>query len=399
MSDEQVLQDWLKERANTYVLGLLLASLLAIYLVSGASFNITVLGVILLAFGLYIAVDGDWNELVVLAALSALVSLIAVFLVARARLGTIGAVILPLVWAIMLFFLGRWMLRGIRPVPRVEVDPEYPAYVITRGGDRRLYSAPPPLVIPFFQRIVAVIPRKTLIEEINVDDVNVVPGHNVDRITVHVRYKIVDPLEAYVHASQTTLDEAARKTGKSLEEARLDVTFWERLFEDHLLKLDVAKAVREVAFQQGTGAHILYRDRVSLAEQVLERLNELVDEWGAKVEIVEMDAFKVDGERFRNADPERRRTIEFAEAEHNAKMEAERLRRVLGSEVEAEAQRVRAIIEALRQSEVEITPDVVIRAIRAASDWTMDGEYSLQPTAAPISIPPPPPKPPAGDKK
>ena len=55
--------------------------------------------------------------------------------------------------------------------------------------------------------------------------------------------------------------------------------------------------------------------------------------------------------------------------------------------------------EALRESNVEITPDVVIRAIRAASDWTLDGDYSLQPTTAPISIPLPPPKPPAGDKK
>jgi hypothetical protein len=79
-------------------------------------------------------------------------------------------------------------------------------------------------------------------------------------------------------------------------------------------------------------------------------------------------------------------------------MEADRIRQVLSSEVDAEAQRVRAIIEALKESGVEITPDVVVRAIRAASDWVMESEYSLQPTSAPISIPQPPPKPPA-DKK
>jgi hypothetical protein len=289
----------------------------------------------------------------------------------------------------VVFLLLRRLLRGIRPVP---LDPASPAILISRGADRRPYLAPPPLVIPLLQPIVAIIPRKILIEEFDVDEVNVEPGHNVDRIVVHVRYRIVDPVEAYVHASQTTLDEAARKTGKSLTDARLDVTFWERLFEEPLLKIDVIKAVREVAFDQAAGAVVLYRNRVKLAGQVLERLNALVQDWGAEAELVELDLFKVDGERFRNADPERRRALELAEATHHATMEANRLRQVLGSEVEAEAQRVKAIIEALRQSNVEITPDVVIRAIRAASDWTMDGEYSLQPTSAPISTPPPAPK-------
>jgi hypothetical protein len=398
MQDQQALQDWIKERANTFALGLLFVSLLAIYLVAGPSFNVTILGVILLALGLYIAVDGDWGDLLVLAVFAGLVSIVAAYIVARLRFGSIGAVLIPLLWAVVLFLLAQRIRRGIRPVP---LDPESPAILISRGKDRRPYEAPPPVVVPLLQRIVAVIPRKILIEEFNVDDVNAEPGHNVDRITVYVRYRIVDPIEAYVHASQTTLDEAARKTGKSLDEARLDVTFWERLFEEHLLKIDVAKAVRESAFQQTAGAHILYRNRVDLANQVRERLNELVDHWGAQIEVVELDYFKVEGERFRLADPERRRARELDEAIHLAGMEAYRIKQVLTSEVEAEALRVKAIIEALRQSEVEITPDVVIRAIRAASDWVMEGDYTLQPNAPPNSLPAPQPapRPPAGDKK
>jgi hypothetical protein len=396
MLSSEDIADAIKERANTIALGLLLASLLAIYLATGASFNVTILGVVLLALGLYIAVDGGWGELLVLVIFAALVSIVAAYIVSQVRFGPIGAVLIPLLWTIVVFLLLRRLLRGIRPVP---LDPASPAILISRGADRRPYLAPPPIVIPLLQPIVAIIPRKILIEEFDVDEINVEPGHNVDRIVVHVRYKIVDPVEAYVHASQTTLDEAARKTGKSLAEARLDVTFWERLFEEHLLKIDVIKAVREVAFEQAAGAVVLYRNRVKLADHVLERLNALVRDWGAEAELVELDFFRVDGERFRNADPERRRATELAEATHHAVMEANRLKLVLGSEVEAEAQRVKAIIEALRQSNVEITPDVVIRAIRAASDWTMDGEYSLQPTTAPISTPLPPPKPPAGDKK
>jgi hypothetical protein len=350
---------------------------------------VTILGVVLLALGLYIAVDGGWGELLILVFFAALVSIVAAYIVSQVRFGPIGAVVIPLLWTIVVFLLLRRLLRGIRPVP---LDPASPAILISRGADRRPYLAPPPLVIPLLQPIVAIIPRKILIEEFDVDDVNVEPGHNVDRIVVNVRYRIVDPVEAYVHASQTTLDEAAGKTGKGLADARLEVTFWERLFEEHLLKIDVIKAVREVAFDQAAGAVALYKNRVKLAAQVLERLNALVQDWGAEAELVELDFFKVDGDRFRNADPERRRALELAEATHLATMEANRLRQVLGSEVEAEAQRVKAIIEALRQSNVEITPDVVIRAIRAASDWTMDGEYSLQPTTAPISTPPPPPK-------
>jgi hypothetical protein len=396
MLSSQDIADAIKERANTIALGLLLASLLAIYLATGASFNVTILGVILLALGLYIAVDGGWGDLLVLVVFAALVSIVAAYIVSQARFGPIGSILIPLLWTIVVFLLLRRLLRGIRPVP---LDPESPAILISRGADRRPYVAPPPVVVPLLQPIVAIIPRKMLIEEFDVNDINVEPGHNVDKIIVHVRYRIVDPVEAYVHASQTTLDEAARATGKSLAGARLDVTFWERLFEEHLLKIDVAKAIREVAFEQAAGAVVLYRNRANLAGHVLERLNELVRDWGAEVEIVELDSFKVDGERFRNADPERRRALEVAEAAHHAAIEADRLRRVLGSEVEAEAQRVRAIIEALRQSNVEITSDVVIRAIRAASDWTMDGEYSLQPTMGPISTPPPAPKPPAGDKK
>jgi hypothetical protein len=396
MLSSEDIADAIKERANTIALGLLLASLLAIYLATGASFNVTILGVVLLALGLYIAVDGGWGELLVLVIFAALVSIVAAYIVSQVRFGPIGAVLIPLLWTIVVFLLLRRLLRGIRPVP---LDPASPAILISRGADRRPYLAPPPIVIPLLQPIVAIIPRKILIEEFDVDEINVEPGHNVDRIVVHVRYKIVDPVEAYVHASQTTLDEAARKTGKSLAGARLDVTFWERLFEEHLLKIDVIKAVREVAFEQAAGAVVLYRNRVKLADHVLERLNALVRDWGAEAELVELDFFRVDGERFRNADPERRRATELAEATHHAVMEANRLKLVLGSEVEAEAQRVKAIIEALRQSNVEITPDVVIRAIRAASDWTMDGEYSLQPTTAPISTPLPPPKPPAGDKK
>jgi hypothetical protein len=396
MQNQQAIQDWLKERANTIALGLLFASLLAIYLVAGPGYTVTALGVILLALGLYIVVDGDWGDLLVLAVFAGLVSIVAAYIVAQARFGSVGAVFIPLLWTIVLFLLARRIMRGIRPVP---IDPESPAILISRGKDRRPYVAPPPLVIPFLQRIVAVVPRKVMVEEVEVEKLNTKGYHDVPRVAVHVRYWIEDPIEAYVHASQTTLDEAARKMSKNLDEARLDVTYWERLFEDHLLKIDIIKAIREVIFQEAGGSVEHYTNRAKLEPLVFERLNELVAAWGARIELVELDYFELDPERVGRHFRDRSRETEALEAAHYAVMEANRLKQVLGSEVEAEALRVKAIIDALRQSEVEITPDVVIRAIRAASDWVMEGEYSLQPTAAPTSTPLPPPRPPAPDKK
>jgi len=164
------------------------------------------------------------------------------------------------------------------------------------------------------------------------------------------------------------------------------------------LKVDVIKAVREVVFGQPGGAVAHYDNREELAKLIHERLNELVSDWGAKIIVIELDYFKVDPERFRNFDPARRRDGEAVEAMHLAKMEADRVKRVLTSEVESEADRVKAIIKALSDSGVEITPDVVIRAIRAASDWVLEGDYTLLPKTAPISTPPPAPKP-AAEKK
>jgi regulator of protease activity HflC (stomatin/prohibitin superfamily) len=410
MYDTQALQDWIKGRANTYVLGLLFASLLVIYLVIPPSNLVTFLCVTILAMSLIVAVTGQWNELMVLGIFAAFVSLVAAYLYGSTlRFGRTSGILLLLLWGILLFLLLRRVSGGLRPVP---LSDEAPAILISRGSDRRPYVAPPPLVIPFLQPIVAIIPRKELIDEVEVTNINTKKNHNITQVRVHVRYRIVDPVEAFTHTSQSTLIDAAH--GKDLDEARLDVTFWEDLFEEHLLKIDVIKAVREVAFRFPmdaeppiAGAADLYSLREEFGRRVLERLNDreplpewdavLFPAWGAIATSIEIDEFEVDETRFRSSVTEaRRRASEAAEAAHLAGMEADRLRLVLDSEVNAEAQRVRAIIDALRDSGVEITPDVVIRAIRAASDWVMESEYSLQPTMAPNSQPAP--KPPA-DKK
>jgi len=382
------MQDRVKNAANEAVMGLLFVSLLVIYLVVPQGSLVTFLCVVILAISLIVAVSSDWSELNALAVFAGIISLVAAFFLGRTlRFGTTSGILLALLWGGVLYVVSQRLLRDIR---LVATDPDSPAILIAHGVDRRPYVAEPPLVIPWIQPVVAIIPRKVLIDEIEINDINTQGRHNIDKVVVHVRYQITDPVNAFMHTPQVTLNEAAQKMNKSLAEARLDVTFWENLFEKHLLKVDVIKAVREVVFEQPGGAVAHYDKREELAKLIRKRLNQLMDDWGATAKLIELDHFKLDPDRVRNADPARRRDSEVAEAEHLSKIEAARVKRVLSSEVEAEADRVKAIIEALRVSNVEITPDVVIRAIRAASDWVMESDYTLLPTTGPTSHTPPP---------
>jgi hypothetical protein len=84
-----------------------------------------------------------------------------------------------------------------------------------------------------------------------------------------------------------------------------------------------------------------------------------------------------------------------------AERDAMRINLVLGAEIDAEAQRVRAIIAALRESNVEVTPDLVVRAMTATADWQMEGDFSLltqQPPPAPAPAPAKPAEKPAEKK-
>jgi|HigsolmetaAR202D_1030399.scaffolds.fasta_scaffold15602_2 hypothetical protein len=367
------MHDRIKSTANEAVLGLLFVSLLVIYQVVPQSNLVMFLSVVILAISLFIAVSSDWSELNVLAVFAGIISVVAAFFLGRTlRFGNFSGVVVAVLWGAALYMLSQRIVRGIRVVSS---EPDAPAILIGTGADRRPYIAEPPLVIPWFQPVVALIPRDVLIDEVEVTNINTKKGHNIEKVVVHVRYQIIDPVTAYLQTPQVTLDSAAKSYNRPLEEAKLDVSFWEHLFEKYLLRVDVDKAVREVVFERPGGANTHYEERKELAETISGRLNDLLAEWGATVVDVELNYFEVNAERFRN--PAERRKIEVIEAEHQATIEAMRIRQVLNSEVNAEAERVKAIVRALRESNVEITPEVVIRAIRAASDWVMESDYTL----------------------
>jgi hypothetical protein len=121
--------------------------------------------------------------------------------------------------------------------------------------------------------------------------------------------------------------------------------------------------------------------------------------WGIRLNALDFEHVELDPARFIAVNKDRIRATEVIDAEHYASLEANRVKQVLEAEVEAEARRLSSIINALQAAGVEITADVVVRAIRATSDWIMEADYTLLPSTPPTSLPAPPGARPAGDKK
>src|SRR5215208_1046361 len=100
------MQDRIRNYYNETVMALLFVSLLIIYLNSPPGNLITFLCVVILAISLIVAISSDLNELNVLAAFAALVSLVAAYFLGRNLIiGTVGGVLLPLLWLGVLFLL------------------------------------------------------------------------------------------------------------------------------------------------------------------------------------------------------------------------------------------------------------------------------------------------------
>jgi hypothetical protein len=121
-------------------------------------------------------------------------------------------------------------------------------------------------------------------------------------------------------------------------------------------------------------------------------LNEYVYRWGVNIRLLEIDRIKVDRDLLKGINKKQGQETETEDKRIEAERDATRIRYVLGAEVELEAERVRAIIMALKDSGIEITPDLVVKAITASSDWQVEGDFSLltqQPPLPPPAAPAP----------
>jgi regulator of protease activity HflC (stomatin/prohibitin superfamily) len=387
----------IKNAAVSSVLSLMFLSLLVIYLISAPSMLITFLSVLIMLVGLIMAQSSSWRDIGILAAVAVIVSMVAIALVVSARLGSVGTVIALVLWGLLLFALFSSTRQSFIPLPGDRGDR---AILIRNLFTGYVYRADGPIVgpnVPFMERVVAMIPLYELNSDVRVEKINT-KRQNVDAVDVHIRYKVNDPVKAFAGIPNLgeALDSVAKDLKQEIDSARLDVTFWEKLL-NRQMKIDTDEVVLEVIFDNRFAQNPVEvsASRQDLDQTVLDQLRMLVRRWGVELIGLRFERVEFNPEIRKSINKAGMREEETLDRKIEAERDATRIDLVLGAEVRAEAERVRAIIAALKESGVEITPDLVVKAITATSDWQMEGDFSLMTQQFPPTPPAPTPAKPA----
>jgi hypothetical protein len=377
----------IKNAAVSSVLALMFLSLVVIYLNTTGNMLITFLSVLIMLVGLIMAQSNSWRDIGILAAVSVLVSMVAIALIASARLGTVGTVIALVLWGLLLLALFSSARQNFVPLPRDR------AILIRNLFTGQVYRADGPIIgpnLPFMEQIIAIIPLYELHEDLRASTLNVNARHSVDEIVGRINYIVVDPLLVVQGMPKRTITQEAlaKDMNLAIHEARQNLAFWERLLGNLMLH-EAEEITREIFHQNPFAQHILeiYNNRHDVSEAIMDRLNPYVQRWGVKVTLLEIDSVKYDREIAKGINKATVRQDETDLRELEAKRDAYRIRTVLGAESDVEGERIRTIIAALKDSGVEITPELVIKVIATISDWQMEGDFGLL-TENPIKIPP-----------
>ena len=384
----------IKNAAVSSVLALMFLSLLVIYLISAPTMLITFLSVLIMLVGLIMAQSSSWRDIGILATVAVIVSMVAIALLAGPRLGSVGTVVALVLWGMLLFSLFSSARRTLVPLPRDR------AFLIRNLFTGQIHPADGPFAepnVPLMERVIAVIPLYELNAHVRVEKINT-QRQPVDAVDVHIRYKVKDARNALsgIPNLGQALDAVAKDMKKDLDEARLEVTFWEKLLERQL-KLDTDAIVLEVVFDNPFAQNPLevFSKRQDLEHKVVDELRQLVQRWGVDIIALRFERVEFNPEVAKSINKAGMREEETMIKKTEAERDATRIELVLGAEVRAEAERVRAIVAALRDSGVEITPDLVVKAITATSDWQMEGDFSLMTQQFPPAPPAPAPAKPA----
>ncbi|HWQ12689.1 MAG TPA: SPFH domain-containing protein [Roseiflexaceae bacterium] len=380
-------------------LGLMFLALVVIYLVVPQTDIVTTISVLILVLTLIMGLVGDPGDIRVMTGVAALTSLVAAAFLGDAWLGVAGRVLLPALWFLVLY----WAFRRLRA--NTLVIPEDHAVMYAPFLSSQVYQVDPGQTAPVtaLDRHVATIPLYELTLDTKIENVNTRAFHNVDMIEAHVRYRVADPARALVGIPNRgkIQNDVAREMGQPLARAQLDPAFWERLLAKQM-GAEVDDIVRAVVFnlaeagprpplrdkagevlkEDSPEAKLMrgtlleaYLDRRVFSEAVLRELQVLVRRWGVTVTQLDLDLYKLDrelvGRLTENVD--RRLAREQKEKQAEATNDAFYVETVSKKEIEAEAERLSALIAALRaELDRDLPPKVLeellVTAIRAASE-------------------------------
>jgi hypothetical protein len=377
-------------------LALMFLSLIVIYLVVPQTGIVTTISVLLLVLTLIMGQVGDPGDVRVLTGLGSLMSLIAAGFLGDAWIGTPGRILVPALWFLVLLYAYR-RLRA-----NTLVIPEDHAVMYAPFLSSQVYQADPGQTVPFtvLDRSVATIPLYEQTLDTKVENVNTRGFHNIDMLEVHVRYRVSDPARALIGIPNRgkIQNDVAKEMGVSLARAQLDPAFWEKLLARQMAE-EVDDIVRSVTFNmhkaepraihdkagdlieepdakplRGTMLEA-YLNRGTLSAAVLRNLKVLVSRWGVAVTHLDIDLYRLDREMVGRLmdSPDRKLAREQKEKQAAAANDAYYVELVGGKEAEVEAQRVRALVEALQDTlttplPADVLEEIVVTAIRASGE-------------------------------
>jgi regulator of protease activity HflC (stomatin/prohibitin superfamily) len=354
----------MKNTAASAILALMFASLLVIYVVVPQNDLVTFLSVVIMAIGLVIAFVGERDEIMMMAGLAGLISLAAAFFSGQAIFGNIGGVIATVAWGLALIGIAR------RASADTVVIPEDHAFMVAPFLSSQAFpisSSIPLTSLPFLDRHVATIPTYELTKDIQVKKVNTRSNDDVEMIEVHTRYQVTTPsqtLRGIPNRGQNQ-SEVAREMGLSLDRARLNVAFWEKLLAKQMSE-EVDDIVRKVLFKKGSVSNIVeaYNERDDLSRAVKRELQELVGRWGVTVQEIALDYYIIDREavkRIKGGPNAVDQEIEREKKKRKGEAEAEAMRIELAGR--ATNERIRQLIELLRTSHPDMKPEQIAEIV------------------------------------
>lgn len=367
-----------KDVAASVVLGLLFVSLLAIYLVTDQNPLVTGLSIIIIAICLIIVRVGDWREIGIIASIAAIVSLVAAHLVGQERFGNLGGVLLPTAWGLVLVGIFSWISANIQRVPGDR------AILSVRTYTGEVVNQPAPLatpMLPFLERPLATIPLYTLSADEPVKDINTKGRYNVGEIMVHVEYRIADresaprALAAVPNRGQV-FERIAKELNKNVDEARTNVLFWEKLL-DFQMRAEVDDVARLIIRQEVSRPSELITNLAGLAieQKIQDALNERVNRWGVVASHLAIDKVLLPPEAWRDPQKEAEAELKRQETDYM------RVRNLHTAQLDAEAERIRQLIAAVREAGIDPIPpelmeDIIVSATTDPSDRVLDLEVS-----------------------